>query len=70
MVVLILCILDFGQILATSNLQLPFLSLKIVGADSWDLLTLCLFYRAAYVPYTSEHNASRYLISLKVRSEN
>lgn len=70
MLVLIFCILDFVQLLATSRLQLPFLSLKIIRADSWELLTPSLFYRAEYVPYTREHNASRYLISFKVRSES
>lgn len=39
MVVSIFCMLDFGQILATLILQLPFLSLKIIGTDSWVLLT-------------------------------
>lgn len=69
MVVSIFHMLDFVQILATSSLQLPFLFLKIIGTDSWELLTLSLCYRAEYVPYTREHNASRYLISHKVRSE-
>lgn len=69
MVVLIFRILDFVQILATSSFQLPFLSLKIIETDSWELLMLSLCYRAEYVPYTGEHNASRYFISCKVRSE-
>lgn len=59
MVVSIFYILDFGQILATSSLQLPFLSLKIIGADSWELLTPCLFYGGGYVPYTGEHSVKK-----------
>lgn len=59
MVVSIFYILDFGQILATSSLQLPFLSLKIIGANSWELLTPRLFYGGEYVPYTGEHSVKK-----------